>query len=93
MERPGTADPTHTVDRAAERCIVCGHQSSAPLCSLACRSEARAETERNRSRIERLRELGFDAQLDEVQSVVRRNLELARAIDDPRIVLEPAGGW
>lgn len=84
---------TETADRSAgterdehERCMVCGEPTTVSLCSLSCRAQARLETEGNLARIERLRELGFDVRLDEVQAVVRRNRQLARALDDPALV-------
>lgn len=70
-------------------CASCGAPSAAPLCSFTCRTTARDEVERNRERIERLRGLGFDVRLDEVQAVVRRNAELERALDDPAVVRTP----
>lgn len=80
----------------ADRCLVCGEWTTVPLCSLTCRALARQESAENEARIGRLRELGFDVCLDEVQSVVRRNLELRDALDDPALVShgrvsEPAG--
>lgn len=78
-------------EREHLRCHVCGSGSTARLCSVTCRAAARDEVARNQARIHRLRELGFDAELDEVQAVVRRNAELMRALDDPLIVdLSPA---
>lgn len=84
MERRVTMVTTGTKDDA--RCIVCGSPSVVSLCSLSCRAAAREEAVRNQDRIERLRGHGFDACLDEVQSVVRRNLQLVRALDDPSLV-------
>lgn len=76
---------------AVARCMVCGRPTIVSLCSVTCRGAARAESARNTARIERLRSLGFDARLDEVQAVVRRNLELTRALDDPVVMsAEPA---
>ena len=68
------------------RCVVCGSPTIVALCSVACRAEARAEAGRNTARIERLRGLGFDVRLDEVQAVVRRTSELTAALDDPALV-------
>jgi hypothetical protein len=73
-------------EREPVRCRVCGTSSPAPLCSVTCRAAARDEIARNQARIDRLRELGFDARLDEVQAVVRRNAELTQALDDPTLV-------
>lgn len=88
MEKTETADRKVGTRRDGhrDRCMICGQPTTVSLCSLSCRAQARAETEGNLARIDRLRELGFDVRLDEVQAVVRRNLQLARALDDPALV-------
>lgn len=81
MEQPDTRPTDHD-----GRCMVCGRATIVALCSVACRAEARTEAERNATRIERLRALGFDARLDEVQAVVRRTAQLTAALGDPVLV-------
>lgn len=80
-------------DRTAtdgDRCLVCGQATVVALCSVACRARARDEVAQNGDRISGLRALGFDACLDEVRSIVRRDRELTRALDAPALLdVEP----